>query len=163
MVLSTARPGGDRATIVDLVHELTFGVSRGESFSMGAGLFGRRFVAAVDSGWVKGERISGAIVGPSADWTLLGGDDFFQIDVRAQIRTNDGAVLLMTYTGSLELNDKVQAALVDGETHFDDHYYRTHVRMECGDERYLWVNRTLFVGTGRLTRGGAEYDVYRVS
>jgi len=65
--------------------------------------------------------------------------------------------------GSLELNDKVQAALVDGATGFDDHYYRTHVRLECGDERYTWVNRTLFVGMGRLTRGGAEYDVYRVT
>ncbi len=149
---------------MDLVHELTFGVARGESLSVGPGISGRRFVAAVDSGWVRGERISGAIVGPSADWTVLGGDGFFQIDVRAQIRTDDGAVLLMTYTGSLEMNDRVQAALADGETGFDDdHYYRTHVRMECGDERYKWVNRTLFLGTGRLTRGGAEYEVYRVT
>ena len=69
----------------------------------------------------------------------------------------------MTYTGSLELNGTVRAALTDGETGFEDHYYRTHVRMECGDERYRWVNRTLFVGMGRLTRGGAEYDVYRVT
>jgi hypothetical protein len=138
-------------------------VERGESYPVGAGPFGRRFVAAIGSGWVKGDRISGAVVGPGADWAVLGADGFFQIDVRAQIRTDDGAVLLLTYTGSLELNDRVQAALAGGETGFEDHYYRIHVRLESGDERYRWVNRTLFVGTGRLVRDGVVYDVLRVT
>jgi hypothetical protein len=148
---------------VDLVHEFTLQVSRGEALPVGAGPFGRRFVAAVGSGSVKGVRINGAIVGPGADWAVLGGDGYFQIDVRAQIKTDDGAVLLLTYTGSLEVNERVTAALNGGETQFEDHYYRTHVRMECGDERYQWVNRTLFVGEGRLESGGAVYDVYRVT
>lgn len=152
-----------KGAIVDLVHELTFQVSRGESFPVGAGPFGRRVVAAVGGGWVKGDRINGAIVGPSADWAVLGGDGYYQIDVRAQIRTDDGAVLLLTYTGSLELNQAVMAALADGETRFEDQYFRTHVRMESGDERYRWVNRTLFVGMGRITPGGVVYDVSRVT
>jgi hypothetical protein len=155
-------PVGERG-IVDLVHELTFQVSRGEAFTVGAGVYGRRVVAAVAGGSVKGDRISGELVGPGGDWAVLGRDGYFQIDVRAQIRTNDGAVILVTYTGSLELNEKVQAALAGAETHFEDHYYRIHVRMECGDERYAWVNRTLFVGTGRLVDEGVVYDIYRVT
>jgi hypothetical protein len=148
---------------VELAHELTLEFTRGESFSVGAGPFGRRFVGAIDGGRVTGDRINGAIVGPGADWTMLGVDGFFQIDVRAQIRTDDGAVLLVTYTGSLEVNERVRIALTDGETQFEDQYFRTHVRMECGNERYSWVNRTLFVGQGRLLPGGGVvYDVYRV-
>jgi hypothetical protein len=149
--------------MVDLVHEFTLQVSRGEALTVGAGPFGRRFVAAVGSGSVKGDRINGAIVGPGADWAVLGGDGYFQIDVRAQIETDDGAVLLLTYTGSLEVNDKVTAALAGGETRLDDQYCRTHIRMESGDERYRWVNRTLFVGEGRLVPDGVVYDVYRVA
>jgi hypothetical protein len=152
-----------KGAIVDLVHEFTLQVSRGEALPVGAGPFGRRFVAAVAGGSVEGDRINGEIVGPGADWAVLGGDGFFQIDVRAQIRTNDGAVLLLTYTGSLEVNERVTAALAGGETRFDDHYYRIHARMESGDDRYRWVNRTLFVGTGRITPGGVVYDVYRVT
>jgi hypothetical protein len=148
---------------VDLVHEFTLQVSQGEALLVGAGPFGRRVVGAVGDGSVTGDRINGAIVGPGADWAVLGADGYFQIDVRAQIKTNDGAVLLLTYTGSLELNDRVRAALRGGETQLDDQYFRTHVRMECGDERYSWVNRTLFVGQGRLTPGGVVYDIYRVT
>lgn len=149
--------------MVDLVHEFTLQISRGETLLVGAGPFGRRVVGAVGDGSVKGDRINGAIVGPGADWAVLGGDGYFQIDVRAQIKTNDGAVLLLTYTGSLELNERVKAALAGGETRFEDQYCRTHIRMESGDERYRWVNRTLFLGQGRLTDGGVVYDVYRVT
>lgn len=148
---------------MELVHELTFQVARGEAYPVGRGPFGQRVVAAVDGGWVTGERINGVIVGPGADWAVLGDDRFFQIDVRAQIRTDDGAVLLLTYTGSLELNEPVQAALSGGETRFEDHYYRTHVRLESGDEGYAWVNRTLFVGRGRILPDGVVYEVYRVT
>jgi hypothetical protein len=154
---------GGRGEVVDLVHEFTLQVSRGESFTVGAGPSGRRFVAAVGSGTVTGDRINGVIVGPGADWPVLGADGYFQIDVRAQIRTDDGAVLLLTYTGSLEVNERVTAALAGGETSLDDHYYRIHARLECGDERYSWVNRTLFVGQGRLLPGGVVYDVYRLA
>ena len=154
---------GERGAIVDLVHEFTLQVSRGEALLVGAGPSGRRVVAAVGDGSVTGDRINGMIVGPGADWAVLGSDGYFQIDVRAQIKTNDGAVLLLTYTGSLELNERVTAALAGGETRLEDHYYRIHVRMESGDERYSWVNRTLFVGEGRLTPAGVVYDVYRVT
>jgi hypothetical protein len=152
-----------KGAMVDLVHEFTLQVSRGEALRVGVGPFGRRVVAAVGNGSVKGERINGELVGPGADWAVLGADGYFQIDVRAQIETNDGALLLLTYTGSLELNDRVTAALAGGETRVEDHYCRTHVRMESGDERYSWVNRTLFVGEGRLVTGGVVYDIYRVT
>ena len=29
-----------------------------------------------------------------------------------------------------------------------NYYMRTHARLKTGDERYDWVNRTLFVGIG---------------
>ena len=148
---------------MELVHEFMLHVTRGESLLIGHGPFGRRSVAAVGGGSVVGDRIHGRIVGPGADWALLGADRYFQIDVRAQIVTDDGAALLLTYTGALEVNDKVAAALAGGETSFEDQYCRIHARLECGDDRYHWVNRTLFVGRGRMTPEGIDYEVARVT
>ena len=48
------------------------------------------------------------------------------------------------------------------ETAFDDQYFVTTPRMECGDERYEWVNHTMFVARGRFTRSGVCYEVYRI-
>ena len=42
----------------------------------------------------------------------------------------------------------------------EQYYMRTHARLETGDERYAWVNRTLFVGTGRRLRSSVELDLY---
>ncbi len=147
---------------MELHHELTLHASLGTSLPIGRAPMGRRAVAVVDSGWVRGERITGTLVGPGADWALVGDDGWIHVDVRAQIRTDDGAHLFISYTGELELNDASRAALAGGETGFGDQMFRTHVRIESGDERYRWVNRTLFVGEGRLTTDGVEYEVYRL-
>lgn len=149
---------------MELVHEFTFRAELGGRHAVGRGPFGTRAVAAVSGGWATGERISGTVVGPGADWVVIGDDGFGQVDVRLQIETSDGAVLLLTYTGSIELAASVGAALASGgDTDFGDNYFRTHVRIECGHEAYRWVNRTLFVGEGRIAGGGAEYRVYRVT
>lgn len=153
----------ERQATVDLVHELTFRATLGESLPIGAGPSGQRAVAIVTGGVATGDRIRGTLVGPGADWVVIGADGYGQIDVRAQIRTDDGVHILVTYTGSLELNEKVMGSFAGGETSFDDQYFRTHIRMECGDERYAWVNRTLFVGRGRMTGDGVEYEVYRLA
>jgi hypothetical protein len=50
-----------------------------------------------------------------------------------------------------------------GSTGFDDQYFRTTPRLETGDERYAWVNSTLFVGEGRMTEAGVEYRIYGIT
>lgn len=148
---------------MELVHEFTFSAQIGDTLIPGAGPHGTRAIVTVTGGTATGDRISGSIVGAGGDWVLMGPDGFNRLDVRAQIQTDDGAVLFLSYTGLLELNDAVQAALAGGETQFDDQYFRTTPTIETGDPRYAWVNTTLFVGRGRLVVGGVEYEVYRVS
>jgi hypothetical protein len=148
---------------MELVHEFTFHFATGEQFPMGGGPFGARLVAAVGDGWAKGERINGRLVGPAADWVIVGTDGYAQIDVRAQLRTDDDADLYIHYTGSLDMNDAVMSAVRgDGETAFGDQYWYTHVRIESGAEQYRWINRTLFVGHGRIATDGIEYEIYRL-
>ena len=108
--------------------------------------------------------MNGTIVGPGADWMLIGPDGFGRVDVRLQIETDDGAVIYVRYEGLIELNAASSAALMDprAETTWDDQYFRTAPRFETGDERYAWLNRTAFVARGRVTTDGLEYEVFRV-
>ncbi len=94
----------------------------------------------------------------------LGPDGFGRIDVRAQIETDDGAFIFLHYPGLLEMNDAIQTALADATgTDYTDHYFRTTPRFETGDERSSWLNRSVFIGEGRVLEGfGVEYRVFRV-
>ena len=123
---------------------------------------GTRIFFGVDGGHIKGDRINAKILG-GGEWALLGADGYILIDVRLQAETDDGALLYIQYYGHLEMNDKVQAALANGDgTEFEDQYFYTNPRIETGDERYAWLNRTFFVGEGRIRPDRAvEYRVWR--
>jgi hypothetical protein len=146
----------------ELVTTMRFGI--GPGMLIGNTPLGLRALATVADGVVSGPMINGTIVGPSADWVIRDASGFTHIDVRLQIATDDGAFIFVQYTGLLEQNDAVVAAMSDPskETSFADQYFRTTPRMECGDERYAWVNHTLFVARGRMLTDGVLYEVYRV-
>ena len=150
---------------MNLEPEFTYDAKLEPALVPGAGPYGTRMVMTVIGGQVKGERISGALVGAGADWAVIGPDGWARLDVRAQIRTDDGAVIYVSYGGLLELTEKVMAAVSSGTvgTEFEDQYFRTTPRLETGDERYAWVNQTMFVARGHMIPGGVEYEVYRVT
>lgn len=149
---------------MELVYECTYAAElEPERLMVGPGPYGTRVVRTVKSGWCKGKRLNGRFAGAGADWLLFGTDGFGRIDVRAQLVTDDGAAIFLSYNGLLERNARVAAAVDGGETQFEDQYFRTLVRMETGAPAYAWVNTTLFVGRGRVTRGGVEYELFRVT
>ena len=150
---------------MDLQVEFTYQALLARPLMIGSGPYGTRAFFAVTEGRVEGDRINGTFVGGGGDWLLIGSDGWGRLDVRAQIRTGDGAVLYLTYYGVLELTETVMTATqtMAEETDFDDQYFRTTPRLETGDERYGWVNHTAFVGRGRLIPGGAAYEAYRVT
>ncbi|MGH7859662.1 MAG: DUF3237 domain-containing protein, partial [Candidatus Binatia bacterium] len=96
---------------------------------------------------------------------LVGPDGFGRLDVRAQLVTDDGANLYLSYVGFLEMTERVQRALETASgTDYADHYFRTAPRFETGDPRYAWLNHTLFVAEGHVLPGRTvEYRVYRVT
>lgn len=145
-----------------LVQECTFRATLKPPLPIGPGPLGTRLYYEIDSGEVIGERLAGKLLS-GGEWALLGPDGYIRVDVRLQVQTHDGALIYMQYFGLLEMNDKVQAALASGSsTDFGDHVFFTNPRMETGDGRYAWVNRTFFIGEGRLLpKLGVEYRVWR--
>jgi hypothetical protein len=149
---------------VELAYEFTFNARLAPKVAVGDGPFGNRRVREVLGGEVHGERIAGRVGTGGADWVLVGPDGWGRLDVRLQILTDDGAAIYVRYLGLIEYNEAAHAANAgERSTEYDEHYFRTAPRLECGDERYAWVNRTLFLGEGRLHPGPVvEYRIHRV-
>jgi hypothetical protein len=114
---------------------------------------------------LSGERISATLAMTGGDWMWVAGDGFWRPDVRTQFRTHDGAVILMRYTGIVEQSEEfLRAATEDRHTDWGDQYMRLAITFETGDERYRWLNESLFVARGRLLgTGRIEYTIYRVT
>jgi hypothetical protein len=106
---------------------------------------GTLVVVQANEGTFSGPRLRGTTVGPGGDWATVRPDGTLGLDVRLLLRTEDGADILMTYTG----------VGLDGGTRI-----RTAPRFATGDERYAWLNQVQGVATG--TTDGATFVDYQV-
>jgi hypothetical protein len=149
---------------VELAHEFSFWAALNPAADFGAAPLGRRTYFEVSGGAATGKRFNATAFGGGGDWILIGPDNYARLDVRLQFKTDDGALVYIQYFGLLELNAKVGEVMANGgSTSYADQYFRTTPRLETGDERYAWMNHSLFVARGHLLDGPkVEYEVYRV-
>ena len=128
---------------------------------MGRGRAGHRRIIPIIGGTVHGDALSGRVLEVGADWQTVFDDGLAELDTRYAMETHDGAVIEIINYGLRHGPPEVMAAVARGEDVPAEQYYmRTHARLETGDERYAWVNRTLFVGTGRRLQSSVELDLY---
>jgi hypothetical protein len=113
---------------------------------------------------LDGPRVNAKARYPGIDWFRPGSDGFGRPDVRVQFETDDGAVILLHYTGLVVATDAFnRAAETNGSTEFGDQIMRMAMTFETGAAGYSWLNQSLFVAEGRLRDGSIEYRVYRVT
>ena len=95
---------------------------------------------------------------------LVGDDGFWRPNVRLQFLTDDGAVILLHYTGLVEQTETFKkAAQSDQATRWEDQSVRLSLSFLTGNSRYQWLNRNLLVAKGRLEgTGRIAYAVYRL-
>ena len=150
---------------IGLVLEFEFTAELKPPVMVGPGPNGTRMFFEAVGGSVAGDRIEGRVMTGGGDWFLIEPDGWARLDARAQIETSDGAVLYASYTGPVEMNGVVATAIETGAgTKYEDQYMRAALRLETGDPRYAWVNRTLFVYQGRfLGAAGVQARVYRIT
>lgn len=122
---------------------------------------GQRMISEVTGGSFEGDRLRGTLLGPAADWVLLGAGGIGHVDVRITLKTDDDALIYMQYVGKLVFNAAVGAALAQGKgTEFGDAYFMTQPRFETGNPDYAWLNSVVAVAEGRLVENGVEYRVF---
>ncbi len=144
-----------------LEHVCTLDVTLGPIREMGKGRAGARRIIPIIGGTVTGALLNGKIMNVGADWQTIFDNGMAELDTRYAMETDDGAVIEIINYGYRDGAPEVLAALGRGEpVPPEDYYMRTHARLETGDARYDWVNRTLFVGTGARNASSVRVELY---
>lgn len=112
---------------------------------------GSRVIVGLQSGRWEGERLNASLSGNnSGDWAYISSDGTLSVDVRQTLKTDDGALIFVSYQGRSDFTQKGAAPI-----------YVAPV-FETGDERYSWLNKIQAVGRGMRTEEGLTYTIYEV-
>lgn len=152
--------------MIELEYEMTYAETiegpLGPSINSAVG---ERLCWQVASATLSGARINASLAAPGADWIRLGRDGIRRPDLRAQLVTDDGELILLRYDLALiRSTERFLAALAAGEaTGFGDQYMRIAPQFEVSAGPYAWLCENLFLGRGRLTGPCTiAYELYRV-
>ncbi len=152
--------------MIELEYEMTYAETIDGPLGPTSGSpLGERVCWQVSAATLRGPRIDATLAMPGTDWVRVGSDGIRRQDLRAQLVTDDGELILFRYDlGVIRANERFMAALQAGEpTSFADQYMRMAPHFEVGAGRYAWLGENLFLGTGRLAGPHAiTYDLYRV-
>jgi hypothetical protein len=126
---------------------------------------GRRSLFPVTGGTFSGERLRGTVEPGGMDWVRWRGDGVMLINVRTVLRTDDDALVAMTYEGMTHAEPEVLERFRRREAYeFGEAYSRVTLRFETGDDRYTWLNRVVGVANGMRTTGdGPIYHVFAIT
>ena len=118
-------------------------------------------------GWVKGARIKGALIAPAADWVRIMPDGSVRNDVRATIKTDDGALIYITYNGIVSRSKEVTERLAAGNViTAADEYFVTAPTMQTSSRTYSWLNHVHCIGKMVEVKMGdnsyVKYDIFIV-
>jgi hypothetical protein len=151
---------------IETTHLFDIAVNLDTPLNIGRGPFGQRVFFAAAGGTFQGPRLQGTVLPGGGDWALFRADGAMALDVRLTLRTDDGALLQMTYSGRWVTPPELRAEMGDrANRHQIDparYYFRTNPLFETGAEQYAWMNDIVCVGSGYLIEGGVAYTVFQV-
>lgn len=146
---------------LELIANLTVELARIESIGPGRG--GERRIIPIIGGKATGPRLRGDIMNVGADWQTVFKSGLAELDTRYAMKTHDGAIIEICNYGFRHGPAHVIEAIGRGEEVAPESYYmRTHAKLETGDERYAWVNKTLFVGSGARKKSAVHMALYSI-
>ncbi|MCR5881130.1 DUF3237 domain-containing protein [Phenylobacterium sp. J367] len=141
----------------------------GDIMALGPSPFRNRRVGYVTGGRFEGPRLTGDILPGGGNWpesgTAVDGAALGTFDARSVWRTDDGAVIYVTYTGRSVVPADVGAAFRDpAKPEVDPSRYSIRVAFvfETGDPRYDWLNGLLAVGCGERVEGGVRHYIHAI-
>jgi hypothetical protein len=138
--------------------------------NMGQSPWRNRRVSNIAGGHFNGERFSGTVLQSGADWSEAGtdidGNMTVLLDIRSVWKTDDEAMIYVTYNGRLV----VPAALISTFTNPElveaidpaDYYFRINPVFEVSDPHYHWLNNIVCIGLGQRTKVGVRYQIFMV-
>lgn len=125
---------------------------------------GNRRVFTVSGGQFMGERLRGEVLAQaSSDLLLIRTDRSYQQDVRLILRTDEDALILMTYRGVRHASEEVDARIAQGQrVAATDYYLRTAPFFETSSPEHSWLNKIVSVGIGQREQDGVKYEIFEI-
>ncbi|MGV0792489.1 DUF3237 domain-containing protein [Mycolicibacterium sp. XJ1819] len=124
---------------------------------------GARLTFITTGGGIDGPALRGELLPGGGDWLLAGDDGVGRVDVRATIRTHDGALIHFAALGIVKIPADGLDRLAAGHVlPYEETYVRTTPRFETADERYAWLSEVVAVGYNILSPNHIDYRIYRV-
>ena len=122
-----------------------------------------RRIGVVTGGSFDGERLAGVVMDGGSDWQTLKADGGVTLDVRLILKTDDDAIVAMTYGGIRHAPADVLARIDRCEAvEPSSVYFRSLVRFETAAPKYDWLNHIVAVGIGHRRADGPVYNVFEV-
>jgi Protein of unknown function (DUF3237) len=150
-VSATAAQSGQKATAAPAAPALeylgTLQAETGARTVIENGPQGTRTIVQVVGGRFEGPRLKASVETPAGDWITNRTDGSYRLDVRLTLKTDDGALILVTYNGI-------------GQTTETGASLRIAPLFETGDSRYVWLTRLQAVGVGERVGTKVTYNVY---
>lgn len=141
----------------------------GEMMSLGASPWGSRRIGYITGGRFEGPRLKGEILPGGGNWSESGphegGAAVGTFDARTLWRTDDGALIYVTYTGRSLVPADVSAAFRDpAQPHVDPSRYALRIApvFETADPRYAWLNAVLAVSCGERISTGVRHWMFAI-
>jgi hypothetical protein len=143
----------------------------GGIMALGASPWRARRIGYVTGGRFFGPRLSGEILPGGGNWSESGqtpdGRAVGTFDARCVWRTDDGALIYVSYTGRTVLDASVAAAFQEDPSADSVELSRYYIRIapvfETAARDYLWLNEVLAVGCGRKTARGVRHSIFQIA
>jgi hypothetical protein len=160
-----APPADGPATAIRTEYLMTIYAPLEASSDIDSSLFVYNIAAG---GWARGPRIKARLVPPGADWMRVLPSGAMRIDVRTTLKTDDGALIYVTYNGVLRESkaNEEKAARGGVLTDADIEYFVTAPTFETSAPKYAWLNGLQAVGKMVEMKDGkggyVKYDLFAV-
>ena len=128
-------------------HLMTLRLATAVTEEIGSTPRGPLSIFPVTGGSFEGDRLRGKVLPGGGDWVTAKSDGTFEVDLRATLETDDGALIHMTFTG---VRDDA------------NHYFRTLPLFETAALKYAFVNRLLAVGIGDIGPDGPVHTIEEI-
>jgi hypothetical protein len=116
-------------------------------------------------GRVEGPRIHGTLLAPAGDWSRTLPSGASRLDVRATIKTDDGALIYISYNGIFKDSEETEARAAKGQVLTSrDLYFVIAPTMQTSAKKYDWLNSVQCIGKVASYKSGSyvKYDIFIV-
>lgn len=143
----------------------------GGILALGQSPWGERRIGYISGGTFSGERLNGQVLPGGGNWSMSGripAGNLGSFDARAIWKTDDEALIYVSYTGRTLVPDAVRAAFANLDPAVRDvdpagYYIRIAMVFETAAPQHDWLNGVLAIGRGQRTEQGARHQLYIVA